>query len=114
MSECTLLAVCIVKWMCELSVNFENLSGVMKFHTVGRGDTLATLRNICNEDPDDACGVIEVEVVTLDKYFGTDIHIHLLKIDAEGFDPLVLQGGNHGSQTTFDSSQDGLRYTKVA
>jgi len=35
---------------------------------------------------------VEVEVLTLDGFFSKPLMIHFLKIDAEGYDPLVLRG----------------------
>jgi len=71
-------------------------SGSSSFFHRGNGDVLAGLvvhpdREAMNNGRSKDTEVT-VDVVTLDETFGRNVRVHLLKIDAEGYDPLVLRG----------------------
>lgn len=70
--------------------------GTATFFHRGGGDVLAGLakhpdRHLMNNGRQEDIETT-VDVVALDEVFGPRVRIHLLKIDAEGYDPMVLRG----------------------
>eukprot|EP00929_Paragymnodinium_shiwhaense_P060456 TRINITY_DN30191_c0_g1_i2.p1 TRINITY_DN30191_c0_g1~~TRINITY_DN30191_c0_g1_i2.p1 ORF type:complete len:274 (-),score=25.89 TRINITY_DN30191_c0_g1_i2:392-1213(-) len=68
----------------------SNDTGTLMLYHEGEGDRTSALHSREGEFGDRQ--MAEVEVVTLDGILSHRPLVHLLKIDAEGLDPLVLQG----------------------
>lgn len=71
----------------------SNVPGNRTIYHVGPGDSGSSFQRHCKGLSHCEQHASSVRVLTLDQYFGRKPRqIHLLKVDAEGYDPLVLQG----------------------